>query len=91
MQGGMHIFVGEKRKMNKMEETELRKYCVEAIIRNQSQLDISEIIRNADHLFKYIKDGEIPIEEKRTKAPLPGIPRDIPITPKPIPPKPVCG
>ena len=74
-----------------MEEKELRKYCAEIIIRSQSQLNISEIIRSADLLFKYIKDGEIPIEDRRTKARLPDIPRDIPITPKPIPTKPVPG
>lgn len=74
-----------------MEEKELRKYCVETVIRNQPQLNISEIIRSADLLFKYIKGGEVPVEEERAKAPLPNIPRDIPITPKPIPTKPVCG
>lgn len=74
-----------------MEEKEIRKYCVETIIRNQSQLNISEIIRSADLLFKYIRDGEVPVEEKRGKAKLPDIPRDIPITPQPIPTRPVPG
>lgn len=70
----------------------LRRQCVDILINARlGGHNIEETIRRADILYRYITNGEIPTDGEELAAPLPPIPRDIPITPTPIPNKPVCG
>lgn len=83
-----------------MDEKELRSYCFDAIIRaNLRGHNITETVRRADILYRYIVNGEVPDKgEEKPPVPLPDIPRDEPLygrklprTPEPVHPKPVKG